>query len=284
VRRVVVALSVFALAVSGCGIGRPNSMDAARDAVRGAGPALRKAGSATVRFEVALANAAGSETVRWVGTTKSRYGERPAADTEFTVMTVRRSAGIGTSAETIDVDLRTITVGDVRYHRTPSLVTQPGRPWVRLVPQQWVSYGTRVADPDLGVIDPETYLRVLEEVSPAEAMLSDTEREEKVDGAHTRVYHIGCTLSTDACPTSSLGRVGRLFSGTHTVRLTIWVDRDGRPRRIEAGADLDTGRTAQGAKVFYALRAVLSVGDFGKPVEIAEPSSNEVTSEVKFVG
>jgi hypothetical protein len=62
------------------------------------------------------------------------------------------------------------------------------------------------------------------------------------------------------------------------------VDRDGRPRRIEAGADLDTGRTAQGAKVFYALRAVLSVGDFGKPVEIAEPSSNEVTSEVKFVG
>jgi hypothetical protein len=272
-RRVMLWVSMLCLLVSGGCVAR-DPFEAPHRAVAGAGPALRKAGTATVRFDASLNSTVGPERVLWRGTTRSRYGENPASATEFTEFTVGSSS--------TRVDLQTITVGDTRYHRTSRLRTPKGRPWVRLEPGRWLSYGTRAADPDLGLVDPEAYLRVLEGIPQSAALLAETDREDKIGGVRVRGYRLVCSLGSKTCPHSELGQARRVFPGTHQIAMTFWLDDDGRPWRLEGTAELDAGPSELGNSIFYRLKVTMDLGDFGRPIEIAEPAAAEVTTEVDF--
>jgi hypothetical protein len=261
-------VSVLALFAGGCQ-GR-ESPDAAHSALSGAGAALRAAGSATVRFEVMLRNTSGPDWVRWRGTTQARYGDKPAAATEFTDFSLR----------TAKVDLQTITVGSIRYHKTPRLRTPPGKPWVRLDLSRSLAYGPRVADPDLGLIDPMAYLGVLENIPRSTAILARTDRTQTIDGVQTRAYLVACGLGSDGCPASDLGQARRIFSGENAISVTFWLDDEHRPRLLEGSADLDTGSSALGGRAYYRATIRIGIADLGRPVDIAEPAPAEVTTEV----
>jgi hypothetical protein len=261
-------VSVLALFAGGCQ-GR-ESPEAAQSALTGAGAALRAAGSATVRFEVMLRNTSGSDWVRWRGTTRARYGDKPASATEFTDFSLRSGK----------VDLQTVTVGSIRYHRTPRLRTPPGKPWVRLDPGRSLAYGPRVADPDLGLIDPLAYLGVLEGIPRSTAILARTDRTQTIDGAQTRAYLVGCGLGSEGCPGSDLGQARRVFSGENAITVTFWLDDEHRPRLLEGSADLDTGSSALGGRAYYRATVRIEIADLGRAVDIAEPAPAEVTTQV----
>jgi hypothetical protein len=267
-------VSVLALlAGGGCEVRSPARV--AHDTLTGAAAALRAAGSATVRFHVVLYSTVGRDRVTWRGTTLARYGDKPASATEFTEFAVKTSG-------TRNVKLRTITVGDVRYHDTDELVRPEGKSWVRLESGNSVSYGTRVADPDLGLIDPLAYLGVLESVSIGTASIARTDETETIDGAEARAYRVVCSLGSDGCPESDLGNARRIFSGDNQISIRFWLDDQGRTRRVVGGADLDAGTSQVGTRMIYRLQVNIDVVDLGKPVESAEPPSSEVTTEVRI--
>jgi hypothetical protein len=269
VRRLVLCLSVLVLLAGGGCQGR-ESPEAAQAALTGAAAKLRAAGSATVRFEVVLRNTSGPDSVRWRGTTRFRYGDKPASATEFTDFSLRSTK----------VELRTITVGPVRYHRTPRLRTPPGKPWVRIDPGESVAYGPRVADPDLGLIDPLAYLGVLENIPRSTALLARTERTQTIDGRPARAFSVSCGLGSEDCPASDLGQARRVFSGDNAISMTFWLDDENRPRLLEGAADLDTGSSALGGRAFYRATVRIEIADLGGPVAIAEPAPDEVTTEI----
>lgn len=262
-------------------------MQVAHDAVTGAGPTLRAAGTAQVRFDVTITSSSGANSVHWAGTTRARYAEPPIAETEFSTFEVRLpnlkpGPLIGRSA-TVDrqVELRTVTVGETRYHRSAVLKTGDSKPWVRLAPQQYQFYGDELANPDSGLIDPQFYLRLLEGASASEAFIGDTERTETVDGEPTRLYRISCTENSEVCLSGNLGpSLSRLFPGEHSSQLAVWVDGDGVPRKLEMTADLDTGRSvgfSGDVTESYQLRATLTLSQIGAKVEVTEPPAAEVT-------
>jgi hypothetical protein len=261
--------ATLALLAGGACQGR-ESPEAARSALTGAGAALRAAGSATVRFEVMLRNTSGSDHVRWRGTTRARYGDKPASATEFTDFSLRSG----------QVDLETVTVGPIRYHKTPRLRTPPGKPWVRLDASRSLAYGPRVADPDLGLIDPLAYLGVLDSIPRSTAILARTDRTQTIDGTETRAYLVACGLGSEACPASDLGQARRVFSGENAITVTFWLDDEHRPRLVEGSADLDTGSSALGGRAYYRATLKLEIADLGRPVDIAEPAPSEGTTEV----
>jgi hypothetical protein len=271
VRRFVLCLSLLALLAGGGCQGR----ESPEAALTGAAATLRAAGSATVTFQVALVNTTGRDRVLWKGTTRARYGDKPASATDFSDFTVKTSG-------TERIDLRTITVGDVRYHNTRELVTPEGKPWVRFESGHWISYGTKVADPDLGLIDPLAYLSVLETIPRGTAILAETDQTETIDGVPTRAYKVSCALGSRDCPESDLGDARRIFSGNNAIHITYWLDDQGRTRRIKGAADLDAGTSAVGNLVIYRLDVTIDIRELGRPVEVAEPPPAEVTTEVRF--
>lgn len=281
---VVGALLAFA---SGCG---EEPSEIAHKEVTGAAAALRAAGTAAVRFDMALVNLEGDgDEASWKGTSRVRYGDQPAAETEFTsfdstvfdIPTSGPNVGLATT-QTHQIDLREITVGETRYHRSSKLSTPRGKPWVKLTKGQYALYGTTMANPDSGALDPQTYLDLLAGLDTAATAGTMTDDRETVDGVQTRRYQLVCTLGEGPCASASLGvKLQDLFPGAgNTFELQFWLDDEGRPRKLDVEAHLERRSTSKAA--LYQLRGTLSLSEFGRPVAVAEPPDAEVTTEYRL--
>jgi hypothetical protein len=263
---------ILALAATGC-----QSSDGTDEGhVTGAGSKLQQAGSATVQFDVSLSNEVGHDSVRWIGVSRSAYGERPATEIDFTDVSVHAAAA---NAPTRKIELHEIIVGGTRYHRSPQLQTPPNTPWVRLDEGSFVHYGLEIANADLGVLDPMAYLGLVRSLSPGQELASRTDRTESIDGAMIRLYQVECDLGAACSATAMPLPFIELFPGPNTMVLKLWLDEQQRPRKIEATVDLDTGETGiDGGKIVYKLRTTLAINDLGAAVTVAEPRPDETTT------
>lgn len=273
------------LAAGACG---DDAGESARKAVTGAAGALRDAKTATVHFDVKLLSPNLTDVAQWAGTSKVKYGDPDVSDTEYSrasvvVPTLQPRPGQPLSS-TYDIDLREISIGPVRYQKSSKLRLAAGKSWVKLPEGSYVHYGTDKANPDLVVIDPQRYLKMLANLSTGLAYSGDTGKTETVDGAQTRVYRIDCTLGrSGGCDTGPLPAVFvSTFSGTDSrLSLTLWLDTDGRLRKLAVDGDLDAGPNSVTGeqKTIYKLTATMTLTDFGKPVEVAEPPADQTTTE-----
>jgi hypothetical protein len=287
---VLLLLATLALAACGAPWAAEDPIEAAHRAVAGAGPALHRAGTATVRFDVSLGSRTGYSSADWQGRSRHVFGARPAADTDldlFRVVTPNPSPRPFTPAATEShLDLREITAGGVRYHRSAFLHTPADRPWVSVPANASLLYGSDIADPDLGVLDPDLYLRVTGALSATAAFTGDTGKRETVGGVATRRYNLTCNLARGDPAVSTLGdRLARLFPQTAYVRIELWLDDRGRPLKIAASGDLvpaagagAAGATAASA-VDYHLQATLTLTDLGRPLTVDPPPPAQVTPD-----
>lgn len=266
VRRLAPWVVAPALVTAGGCVAEPTDPVAASHAtLTGASSALREAGSATALFEVELAAPSGATLVRWQGTTRSRYGDQPASETEFAEFVVSEP-GAGSRR----IDVRQVAVGSVRYYRSPELDTPPGRPWAQLADGDYLTFGSDLANPNLGLADPHWYLELLTTVPPAAAFLADQDLEEEVDGVTAHRWSLFCQLPGEDCRyPDQTDPVARLFPGSHPAEITVWLDDAGRPIRLAATVHL--------SGVNDALTATMMFTGFGEPVEIVPPPPDQVT-------
>jgi hypothetical protein len=277
----------FVLSLAACGGDDPS--ESAHKELTGAAAALRKAKTATVHFDAKLYNTTGNDAAQWAGTSKVKYGDPDATDTEFS----RASVDVPNLAfkpgqplsEQHDLDLREISVGQVRYQRSSKLRLPAGKTWVKLAEGSDLQFNARVANPDL-VVDPHPYLKILEGVSASFALTSDTRRTETLDGAETRIYQADCELGSEDCGDAALPTALRtMFPGKNTLSMKVWLDNDGRPRKLVVEADLDSGASdvALGGNKFYKLKATMTFTGFGGPVTISEPPASQTTTDYTVV-
>jgi hypothetical protein len=279
--RALVVLTLL-LPAGACGDGT----DSARKSLTGAAGALRKAKTATINFDVELLSPLSTELSSWAGTRKVKYGEPDVSDTEFStasvVVPILQPRPGQPVSESHDLDLREISVGPVRYQRSKKLRLDAGKSWVKSEQGQYVEYGVKMANPDLVVIDPEQYLKLVEDWSKGLAYLADTQKTETLHGVQTRVYSIECTFgSSDSCDYTKLPPLlTSTFSGTgNTLNMKLWLDDDDRPRKLVVDANLDAGPNAvTGQESIHELRSTMTLTDFGKPVEVTEPAADQTTT------
>lgn len=279
-RALVVATLI--LPAGACG----NGTDSAQKALTGAAGALRKAKSATIHFDVELTSPLSTELASWAGTRKVKYGKPDVAETEFSTASVEvpvlQPRPGQPLSESYDLDLREISVGPVRYQQSKKLRLDAGKAWVRSEEGRYVEYGVKMANPDLVVLDPEQYLALVDGWSEGLAYLADTKKTETLDGVQTRVYTIECTFgSSGSCDYTKLPPLlTSTFSGTgNTLNMKLWLDGDGRPRKLVVDADLDAGpNAATGQESIHKLRSTMTLTDFGKPVEVTEPPADQTTT------
>lgn len=285
-RAVAGAATLTLLSLSGCGLPLPFG-DPAADAhatVTGVRQAVHRAGSVTVDFDVTFGPQYSRDGVHWEGTTRLRYGDHPASETEFTSFSIRGMAGLSEPGEFQLIDLHEIVEGtvrqeSVRYHRSEELATPQDRPWARLDPGQILQYGPDIANPDLGVVDPEWYLALLASVNETAARGAVTDDREEIDGVTTDRYRLSCELADWECPYPQEGDpLLALFPDYRWVNLGFWLDGDGLPRRLEAEFILHTTSAFDGSTVAYTAEVEMTFRDFGAPAEITPPPADEVTS------
>jgi hypothetical protein len=243
-------------------------------ALTGAHAALRQAGTATIHFNVLLTNTLRREEIRWQGTTQARYSDPTVSATEFSTFTV-------TTRETKTLTLSEVTVGPVRYHRSPSLITPEGKPWVQLEAGHHLAYSGQAADPDFGLIDPEAYLKVLETMNEGAAILAKTDKQDTIDGVKVRGYNVSCAFETKTCP-QDLGQIRTYFEGENQITtMMFWLDDNGRPRRIAGTVELST-KGGTDYTVIYKAMVSIDITGLGGPVTATEPPADQVTTTVKF--
>jgi hypothetical protein len=267
-------VTLAVLAVTACSA--PDPLEEAQEQVNGAGAALRQAGSATIQFDVTITADPGTAWVAWEGTTRARYGDPVATDTEFTSVKVVRPSVGGSSSDL--VSLREVVIGDTRYHYSEDLTTVRGKPWVKLAEGESLQYGLDVADPDLGLTDAQLWLGMLERVDAAAAVTAQTKREENIDGVQTRMYNLTCNLGEECTNNDLPARFNQLFPGDKPMRIAFWLDDEGRPRKLELDGFL--GNTVDGTtQRGYNLRGVMTFTGFGEQVEVTQPPADQVTTE-----
>lgn len=288
-RRALAAATASALLpLAGCGLPTDDPYEERHATVTGVRQAVHGAGSVTVEFDVSLGPLHSRNGAHWEGTARLRYGDQPASEIEYSSFSVRDPADPTALGALRLIDLHEITEGtlrleSVRYHRSEVLEAPADRPWVRLDPGHHLEYGPSIANPDLGVVDPEWYLALLASVDAATAYLSATDRQEEIDGVTTDVYRISCTLASTGCPyPDGDDPLLRMFPDYNPVNLTVWVDGDGRPRRLEADLEFhveSSGGPLGGSGYAYSAEATMSFRGYGEPVDISPPPPADQISE-----
>lgn len=285
---IAVATASALLPLAGCGLSADDPNAERHAAVTGVRQAVHDTGSVTVDFEVSLGPLNSRDGAHWEGTVRQRYGDRPASEIEYASFSVRGAADPTAPGALRVIDLHEIALGtvrreSVRYHRSETLQAPADRPWVRLEPGEHLAYGPAIADPDLGVVDPEWYLALLASVDAATAYLSATDRREEIDGVTTDVYRISCALASEGCPYPDHDDpLRRMFPDYNPVTVTVWVDGEGRPRRLAADLEFHvegSGGPLGGSGYAYRAQATMSFRDFGEPVDIPPPPPEDDVSE-----
>jgi hypothetical protein len=181
-------------------------------------------------------------------------------------------------------------VNGILYERLPgTLVAQlsGGKPWISLnvsaLSGQPGNLQPLIAD---APSDPSTVLGFLRGAGDQ----VNTIGPETVDGTPTTHYTILIDLDKAAAgqstQTQNAVRVLEQQLGTHTLPAQVWLDSDGRLRRISmretlAGSATTTPPTTPTSNISFDFTATLS--DFGVPTDITAPPTNQTTDLTKLL-
>jgi hypothetical protein len=281
-RRAVVAFGVSALLVAGCG----GSGDTAKSVVQAGGDAFQllsassdattDAGSARFSMEMAVEGGPQAMTITVDGAMDL---EAPAATFSMDL------AQMGVPG--VDGKVEARLVDGTMYMDFGALADAPGFPkgvrWVSMDLEALAEqFGGDVSG--LGSSDPTQFLGVLEGLRGISRDIDELGTEE-VRGVETTEYRVvvDWDKALAEVPDELREQVGRAFEmfGGATMPMHVWVDDDGRLRRMSfamSGADL-----APGAGDF-AMRLTMELYDFGAEVTVEAPPADETMDFVELFG
>lgn len=268
-RRTVTQLlvGVLAMALAGCGLvgGRPPT-DAKPSPRSTPGPALyadvaeRMLAAGTARY--VFSGTGGGETMSGAGTIRFGGPNEFDADVELTLPQTGQ--------------VRAVLVPDASYLALPAVKGLPkSRPWLKVPPQPRSAVGRQlrpVVDQLRTAFDPAQCIgllrsaRRLEELGPA-----------TVESVSTTHYQgeVSLRLATRTATGPSREQFqSMLDAGARTLRLDVWIDVAGLPRRFSA--DLLTDRR------LYSVTGVYS--QWGAPVRIEQPTAKQAFDADKLKG
>ena len=255
-------LLAAALVLAGCGD------DPAK--VLAAAPAkTQAAGSSKMAIDISVSAPAGGQQVEFNGQGAFDYAGRKGS------LSVQLPAGPGGAANTLDV----VVIGDVVYQRLPAasgLKLPKGKPWVRLDTKQLGTTGAAQSQAS----DPRAALRFLAGVSGK----IDTVGKEKLRDAGTTHYRTTLDLTKAAKAASGdSGAIDALIKqiGTSSVPADIWIDGDGRLRRLHYGVDV---KAAQATPQATKIDVDLELFEFGTAVTVAPPPADQVADAGSMLG
>jgi hypothetical protein len=258
-----IAVLLFAVALAGCGGGK--SKQAAPKPVSGelivaAATKSTKPGSVEADFKIAGPGLKGSGSGVF-NTGSSRSGQLSMK------VTVRG----------MDVPIDTVITGNVLYMRS-SVFSQLGLP----ANKQWIKV-------DLGQLAQQggIDLSSLANTSPTPASALSYLRgaskvreigQESIDGAETTHYKVTVDLEkavarSDSITQEALRRVIQA-GGTKTLPIDVWVDGKGFVRKVQY-AQRAAGK---------AVKVTMDLHDYGKPVTVKPPPSDEVVDLMHAAG
>jgi hypothetical protein len=156
---------------------------------------------------------------------------------------------------------------------------------------RWVSLDLERAseqlglDPDaVGASDPSQFLDVLESLRGVTTDLEELGRED-VRGEPTTHFRVTVDLAAalgEVAP-GLRDEVGRVFEqlGTGTVPMDVWVDGDGRLRRLVFEMQVPS---VDGADGEAAVAVTMELHDFGVEVDVEAPPPDETTDLFELLG
>jgi hypothetical protein len=266
------AVLALALAVAACGGGGSSTTTRVEQA------AAKTAAAKTAGFSVSATATAAGRTISQIGQGQVDFG-RHAVDVKF-ARPAQATAGGG--------DQRTIIVGTDSWTTTPASVLDKlpsAKPFLHSTTAE------RNANPLSQLTQPDDPTRVLGELTGVDAATIKRVGKEDIRGTPTthitgQVDLTKVAASDDAAKPQAEA-LGKLM-GTNVMPIELWVDSDGRARRVQvtlqhlriAPALSTTGTTAttaEGAGLQIDLTIVNDFYDFGSAVKIDPPPADQVT-------
>ena len=250
-------LLAAALVLAGCGEDPAKVLAAASGRTQAAG-------SSKVALEIGLGPAAG-QRVQINGEGDFDYQGRKGN------LTMRVPAAAAGQGGTIDL----VVVGDVVYERSSNAAgarLPKGKTWVKLDTRQLGGAAQSQAS------DPTKVLRFLAGVNGK----VDTVGKETVRGADTTHYRTTLDLAKAAKAAGSDGAALTQLTqqlGTSSLPTDVWVDGDGRLRRLRYAVDVKGGAPAA-----TRIEVSMELFDFGTAVTVTPPPADQVADAGGLVG
>jgi hypothetical protein len=238
----------------------PSVVQQPADVIRLAGDATTKAGSARMAM-----------VMDGPGVTMHGEGVTALGEVKGTMSMTMSVAG-----QTIDMEMRML--GDVIWIKMPALTAETGgKPWLELN----LTELSKRADVDFEALqqfrqnDPTQSLAYLEGASDDVKEVG----KEDVRGVATTKYQGTFDLSKAAknAPTDrarkAIQSIADQLGGT-TMPTTVWIDAEGRLRKMTQSIDLSKMKKAAGAS--GTMTVTMELFDFGVDVDVQQPPANEV--------
>lgn len=256
--RSIVALCAIALVGVIAGCGGPDESDQSGDSQSGEYGSVEEL--ATAMRDASLAHESAALTIAMdgapVGTGAIRVGEE--------------QVDLSMTWEQNGEDRGTIRLGGVSFVDVGPEAA-PGKPWARVDPEAGTEVGATAtvisfaATQSVNSTDPVSALA--EQASAAQIVNTATE---EINGVQARRYDIEVdliSLAENAEAAEAAVYAMSIQAGKDTISSTMWTDESGLPVRYESQMTAPDGVVTTTA-VDYAA--------WGEPVEIAEPSADEV--------
>lgn len=253
-------LLAAALVLAGCG-------ENPAKVLAGASAKTQAAGSSKMALDIGVGAPGGGQQVRISGHGDFDYPGRKGN------LTMRVPTAAGGQGGTLDI----VVMGDVVYERSPTGVGPPlpnGKTWVKLDIRQLGNGNAAQSQ----ATDPRQALRFLAGVDGK----VDTVGKETLRGARTTHYRTTLDLHKAASAAGQDGDAINQLSqqlGTSTVPADIWVDDEGRLRRLRYAADLKGGAQAD-----TRIEVSLELFDFGTAVKVTPPPAGQVAEAGGLLG
>lgn len=263
---VVVGLLTALLTGCGVGVGGPAPTAAAPSPSSTPGPALyadvaeRMAAAGTARY--VFSGTGGGQTMSGAGTIRFDGPHAFDADVELTMPQTGQ--------------VRAVLVPDASYLALPAVKGLPkSKPWLKVSPEPQSAVGRQlrpVVDQLRSAFDPGQCIGLLRSAPRVEELGPAT-----VEGVSTTHYRGEVSLrraTRDAIGSSREQFQSMLDAGARTLRLDVWIDVTGLPRRFSADLQAD--------QRLYSVTGVYS--QWGAPVRIEQPSPKQAFDADKLRG
>ncbi|WP_436522280.1 hypothetical protein [Actinoplanes sp. HUAS TT8] len=229
---------------------------------------LQKAGTARVAFEAQLGGA------YWKGTSTVRFGNEDDARWDTTY----QNATAGTKNL---VGLRRVHTGFRKdFYTSPDVKPKDGRTW--FTPEK-ANLGTDATSPQSNLADITTWLPFIAGANKYHAGQAKTDALDNLKDAPDE-YRFYCNKDTASCPPFWDTPLDNVFNTAPIGTIyDIWLDEDGRLRRMEVTTSLDY-QNGDGSRDLGRLPAPLSakltfeVSDFGAKLDAQAPAASDLTT------
>jgi hypothetical protein len=253
-------LLAAALALAGCG-------DDPAKVLAAASAKTQAAGSSKMAIDIGVGAPGGGQQIRINGQGGFDYAGRKGS------LTMRVPAAAGGQGGTIEL----VVMGNVVYERSPTGVganLPKGKTWVKLDTRQLGNANAAQSQ----ATDPRQALLFLAGVDGK----VDTVGKETLRDARTTHYRTTLDLAKAAkAAGADGGPINQLSQqlGTSRVPADVWVDGDGRLRKLGYAVDVKGGAQAN-----TRIAVNLELFDFGTAVKVTPPPADQVADAGSLVG